>query len=162
VSDNRPTVQAGSSASVPVQTSADKWAALCQYRKARGLCFTCGEKWARDHQCKSSVQLHVIQEVLDMFQPNATEMEPDPSSDTQAEFHLMLADILPKDPSSLTFKVSAVIQGHTVQLLVDSGSTHSFLNSKFLPLCSDVSTLDQPLRVKIADGALMYCDKKDY
>jgi hypothetical protein len=82
-SDNRPTVQAGSSVSVPVQTSADKWAALRQYRKARGLCFTCGEKWARDHQSKSTVQLHVIQEVLDMFQPDAAEMEPDPASDTQ-------------------------------------------------------------------------------
>jgi hypothetical protein len=101
-SDNRSMVQAGSSLSDPTQPSADKWAALRQYRKAHGLFFTCGEKWARDHQCKSTVQLHVIQEVLEMFQPKAKEVEPDSPSDTQAEFHLMLADTVLKDPSSLT------------------------------------------------------------
>jgi hypothetical protein len=95
-----------------------------------------------------------------MFQPDAAELETDSVPDSQAELQLMLADTVLKDPSSLTFTVSAVIQGHLVQLLVDSGSTHSFLNSKFLSLCSDVSTLDQPLRVKIADGALMSCDKR--
>jgi hypothetical protein len=42
----------------------DKLAALKAYRRAKGLCFTCGERWARDHQCKSSVQLHVVQELI--------------------------------------------------------------------------------------------------
>jgi predicted aspartyl protease len=38
-----------------------------------------------------------------------------------------------KDPSTLTFQLTVMIQGQQVQFLVDSGSTHSFLNSKFLP-----------------------------
>lgn len=34
-----------------VQTE-DKWSALRSYRRAKGLCFVCGEKWAKDHVCK--------------------------------------------------------------------------------------------------------------
>lgn len=38
----------------------DKWSSLRSFRKAKGLCFVCGEKWSRDHVCKSSVQLHFM------------------------------------------------------------------------------------------------------
>lgn len=37
------------------------WATLKADRKAKGLCFTCGEKWTgRNHQCPNQVSLHVI------------------------------------------------------------------------------------------------------
>jgi hypothetical protein len=71
----------------------------------------------------------------------------------------MLADTVLKDPSHLTFKINGNIQGHDLHFLVDSGSTHSFINTKFASLFSGVATLPKPLRVKIADGALMHCDQ---
>jgi hypothetical protein len=49
------------------RTTDDKIAALKSYRKAKGLCFTCGEKWARDHKCQPTVQLHVVQELVEFF-----------------------------------------------------------------------------------------------
>jgi hypothetical protein len=33
----------------------EEWASLRTYRKSKGLCFTCGEKWGREHQCKNSI-----------------------------------------------------------------------------------------------------------
>jgi hypothetical protein len=45
--------------------SVDKWSSLKAYRKSKGLCFTCGERWGRDLQCKPSIQLHVVQEMID-------------------------------------------------------------------------------------------------
>ncbi|KAF0907290.1 hypothetical protein E2562_015791 [Oryza meyeriana var. granulata] len=33
----------------------DKLAALKAYRKAKGLCFTCGERWGRDHKCAQQI-----------------------------------------------------------------------------------------------------------
>jgi hypothetical protein len=57
-----------------------------------------------------------------------------------------------KDPSTLTFQLTGMIQGQQVQFLVDSGSTHSFLNSKFLPQFSSIQTLPTLLRVKVANG----------
>jgi hypothetical protein len=46
----------------------DKLAALRAYRKARGLCFTCGDRWSRDHRCGPSVPLHVVEELLALVQ----------------------------------------------------------------------------------------------
>lgn len=41
--------------------------ALRDYRRARGLCFKCGERWGQDHTCPTSVQLHVVEEMLELF-----------------------------------------------------------------------------------------------
>ena len=45
------------------QPAQDKLAALKAYRKAQGLCFGRGDKWAPGHKCAATIQLHVIQEL---------------------------------------------------------------------------------------------------
>jgi hypothetical protein len=40
----------------------EKMCALKQYRRARGLCDRCAEKWLYGHKCAPTVQLHAIQE----------------------------------------------------------------------------------------------------
>ena len=52
----------------------ERWSALRATRRAQGLCMRCGGKWSRDHQCPAAVQLHVVQELLDVFR-EATPME---------------------------------------------------------------------------------------
>jgi hypothetical protein len=42
-------------------------ASLRAYRRARGLCDKCAEKWHPDHKCSSTVQLNALQEVFDLF-----------------------------------------------------------------------------------------------
>jgi hypothetical protein len=108
------------SASASTGSTDDKWSALRQYRRARGLCYTCGERWFKEHQCKGTVQLHVLQEVLGLFPPEASDSDQASSSGTATELHLMLADTVIKDPSHLTFKINGNIQGHELQFLVDS------------------------------------------
>lgn len=39
----------------------DKWVVLRNFRRAKGLCYTCGEKWGRKHKCGGTIQLHVVQ-----------------------------------------------------------------------------------------------------
>lgn len=34
----------------------DKLTVLKNYRRAKGFCFVCGERWVRDHKCQSTVQ----------------------------------------------------------------------------------------------------------
>nr|XP_051211101.1 uncharacterized protein LOC127328548 [Lolium perenne] len=46
----------------------DKLAALKAYRREKGLCFTCGEKYSRSHKCPDRVPLHVIEELLEVLQ----------------------------------------------------------------------------------------------
>ena len=38
----------------------DKLATSQSYRRARGLCIRCGEKWSRDHKCHEALQLHAL------------------------------------------------------------------------------------------------------
>jgi hypothetical protein len=45
----------------------DKMRALKQYHRARGLCAHYAEKWTFDHKCAPPVQLHVIQEMWELF-----------------------------------------------------------------------------------------------
>uniref|UniRef100_A0ACD5ZPX3 Uncharacterized protein n=1 Tax=Avena sativa TaxID=4498 RepID=A0ACD5ZPX3_AVESA len=54
----------------------DKLAALRAYRRARGLCFTCGDRWNRDHKCGPTVPLHVVEELLAMVQPDDETEQP--------------------------------------------------------------------------------------
>jgi hypothetical protein len=55
--------------------SEDKLRALKQYRRARGLCDRCAEKWAYDHKCSPTVQLHAIQELWELFPDEASELQ---------------------------------------------------------------------------------------
>lgn len=49
------------------QSAEEKWAALRAYRRARGLCDRCAEKHVCGHRCSPTVQLHVLQQVLEIF-----------------------------------------------------------------------------------------------
>lgn len=45
----------------------DRVATLKSYRRARGLCDRCAEKWTPGHKCATTVQLHAIEEVWDLL-----------------------------------------------------------------------------------------------
>ena len=55
-----------------------KLADLKAYRRARGLCDHCGEKWNRDHKCAQQVGLHVLDELYALFSEEPVE---DPTQD---------------------------------------------------------------------------------
>lgn len=46
----------------------DRWRALRSFRRAKGLCQFCAEKWSKDHKCSDTVQLHVLQELCNLLQ----------------------------------------------------------------------------------------------
>jgi predicted aspartyl protease len=79
------------------------------------------------------------------------------SSQQSASLHLMAVETSIKDPGTWTFQLHVVIQGHPVQLLIDLGSTHSFLNVKMASLCTGVEPLQRSLQVKVANGEQLVC-----
>lgn len=46
----------------------EKLSSLCSYRKDRGLCMRCAEKWHPNHKCESAPQLHALQEIWTLCQ----------------------------------------------------------------------------------------------
>lgn len=133
----------------------DKWSALRAYRKAKGLCFMCGEKWSHDHQCKQTVSLHVVQEMVEFFQCTATE---DSITDSEEEVNLMaISDAAEgRTAHSKAFQLIVTIQGQQKTFLVDSGSTHSFLDTTTAASIAGVRDC-AVMKVKLANGGIMSC-----
>lgn len=63
----------------------DKLAALRAYRRAKGLCFTYGERWGRDHRCVPTVQLHVVEELIEMLHQPSPELVQAETTTTEAD-----------------------------------------------------------------------------
>jgi hypothetical protein len=108
---------------------------LRDYRKANGLCFKCGEKFDPTHQCqmKQAPELHAI----------TTEETPEQLSEEVLNM-LELQDIAEAQQLSLsihalagtdsgdTIHLRAMVGNQVLLVLVDSGSTGSFLNTAML------------------------------
>jgi len=140
----------------------DKVAALRVYRRARGLCFTCGERWGRDHRCGPMVQLHVVEELLAMVQPKE---ESGPSSDqaagdTGSEFMHISQAAVEGSQGATTMRFQGTVQNQEVLMLVDSGSSHTFISTELAERLKATPSTIAPLRVKVANGGVMDCGQE--
>jgi hypothetical protein len=62
--------------------------------------------------------------------------------------------------NSKSLKFLGTIQGNEVMVLVDSCSSHSFINMKLLLLLSGISSLPKPIVVQVANGQVVYCTQE--
>ncbi|XP_021317789.1 uncharacterized protein LOC110435983 [Sorghum bicolor] len=144
----------------------DKLSSLKNFHRARGLCIRCGEKWAPGHKCSSQPQLHALQEVWELFQDSFQDEEEDPHSDDQepavdAPSHLFFtcsAAAVQGQSSLHTMQFSGKLLGHQVSILVDSGSSHSFISTATASLLSGHQPLPHPVSVKVANGDTILCE----
>lgn len=137
----------------------DRFSALKSYRKAKGLCFTCGERWGRDHKCATTVQLHVVQELLETLSIETDEQPESEAVSAEEEVKLMAISqqALNGTESSKSIRLRGWIQGTELLMLVDSGSSHSFIDEEVGRKLTGVEPLQQPLKVQVADGGQISC-----
>ncbi|XP_062230691.1 uncharacterized protein LOC133928395 [Phragmites australis] len=143
-----------------VRTSIDdKMASLRAYRRAKGLCHKCSERWSREHKCAPTVQLHVLQEVWDLFQDEEVESASEQPQSMQEE-HIFMAlseAAFTGQETPRTMKFNGHIQKEPLLILIDSGSSHSFLSATVAAHLQGISALCPPIKVHVANGALLYC-----
>lgn len=134
-----------------------KLATLCDYRRARGLCFRCGEKWSRDHRCPEKIQVHVLQEVWDLCHLDDSEecYEHNAPEDQVLAVEVLVAT---SDQSSAhAILLTSIVQGKAVTILIDSGSSCSFISDTLAAQLSGATQLTNAPRVRIVDGTLVPC-----
>uniref|UniRef100_A0ACD5VUE0 Uncharacterized protein n=1 Tax=Avena sativa TaxID=4498 RepID=A0ACD5VUE0_AVESA len=134
----------------PIRPAAveDKWSAFRNYRRAKGLCFICGERWGKEHKCQGTVQLHFVQEMVELLQ---TENDENSQQSVDAsELMCLSATTLGFDKPSLATQIEIEIEGKRFSMLIDFGSSHSFLNTEVASSLPGVSTMTPT--VKVADG----------
>jgi hypothetical protein len=144
---------------------AEKWNSLKAYRRARGLCFTCGEQWSREHQCKPAIQLHIVQEMIDCMTSSGDSdtgeefehlQQQEHTSQQQQLMMLSSAAISTAITAPRTMQLQVDIQGHALLFLVDSGSSACFIDSTKASLFTGAVALAQPIPVKVAGGAILF------
>jgi hypothetical protein len=130
---------------------------LRDFRRANGLCYKCGDKYSKDHQCKKPGQSLMIEvgdfgEVLSedtIHALNLLEEMPD------AQCCQLSVHALAGTEDVETLRLRAMVGSQVMLLLVDSGSSHSFVNSAFVARAGcDITPVD-PVRVRVANGQFM-------
>ena len=100
-------------------------------RREQGLCFNCDEKYSRGHECASSLFLFVIEEDDDNrdMDPGPSLLPPSPqeTSPAQISLHALSGQGEPE-----TLRLTGLIHDYRVQILIDGGSTHHFLQQELV------------------------------
>ncbi|XP_066374606.1 uncharacterized protein [Miscanthus floridulus] len=148
----------------PAKPPMDDWLqSLHSYRRARGLCIRCAEKWQPGHKCAPVLQLHALQEVWNLCQDEFLEeevSEPD-NSGKPAQLFMMLSTAAASSHSSArSLQLPRKIGGNDIIIFVDSGSTHSFLNTSVAMKLQGIQPLSSPVFVQVANGGQIACSQE--
>lgn len=122
---------------------------LKNYGRSKGLCFVCGEKWGPNHKCPENISLNAIQEIwkcladLDETELPASGDESDSADDLMA----ISVQALNGTEGSKTIKLRGHLQGKEIFMLIDSGSSHSFICEHIASSIKSWHSLLHPIKV---------------
>jgi len=105
------------------------------------------------------VQLHAVQELWELFQLEDLSADTSSSPDSASEqlFLALSKSAWSGQVGSRTMKFSGSIQHQIVSVLVDSGSSSSFISAALSQKLSGVSPLSTPISVQVAGGGILSC-----
>lgn len=140
----------------------EKLASLRRFRRARGLCEKCAGKWSPGHKCAATAQLQAMEEVWELL-PTEEEAEQEtdsvePVSDTVL-MSISQAAWLGSD-NVYTLQLHGLIQGHPILILIDSGSSRTFVNSQLRSKLHSTQVVPISLHVRLANGDMLHCQDK--
>jgi hypothetical protein len=137
---------------------------LRDYGKANGLCYSCGDKFVPGHvevyTKRNKPQAHAMV-VNDLDRELSDEVLNDMAIEDQLqeEFGKLSLNAISRQDHTNCIKLKTRIKDKVMLILVDSGSTHSFISSHFVQL-ANLSTIPiPPKKVKLANEEWIVNDK---
>ena len=131
----------------------DKIKTLRDQRRARGEFFTCGDKYQPGHQCSKSVPLNVVEELLEVLQLSASDIEGDKGNSSEED---TLMHISPGALAGVQSKKSIRLQGECngkqILLLIDSDSACSFVGAEAVEQLGLNTVTIPTVHLIVADG----------
>ncbi|KAL4313107.1 hypothetical protein GQ457_01G008060 [Hibiscus cannabinus] len=139
---------------------------LVEYRRANNLCFKCGEKFGPGHQCKLK-QLNMMEEeglcqgdemeetkenAIDKI--NLTEETENEEGALEISINALLGSV-----GYSTIRIQGSIKGRPLNILVDSGSTHSFVTETWAKEGLELVQTN-PLTITVANGEQLHSTAK--
>lgn len=125
-------------------------------RRDLGLCYLCNEKWSRGHKCKEKKLYMLVADEGDEGEdteeaPLTSENVELSPGNTQGLFEISL-QALSGSMHYSTMKLRGSIKNKPVMILVDSGSTHSFIDSHFSERIGLQLSDSKPFEVMVTNG----------
>lgn len=129
-------------------------------RRARGECFKCGEKYGLGHKCPKSVQLHVLEELLEVLQLQEDGSQGDDEEEHKSDEELVLSEFaVAGTMGRKTIRFHGMIQKQQLLILLDSGSSSNFLAENVVNKLGLQCETVPATQVTIADGGKMQCNQ---
>ncbi|KAE8801887.1 hypothetical protein D1007_22394 [Hordeum vulgare] len=162
-------------AAAPMRAQGDEYAherQLRDFRRASTLCSKCGDRYSREHKCAQPAQLLTIRvgehgeflsddtiyamELLDYPGPGV--LPPPPPADA-SECCLLSPHTLDGTDSAITIRLHALVGNQVMRLLLDSGSTQSFVNKFFVERIGAKTKDITPVGIRVANGDRLTCNR---
>ncbi|XP_061347982.1 uncharacterized protein LOC133293431 [Gastrolobium bilobum] len=132
-------------------------------RQAKGLCFTCNERWNPTHRCPfKQLQVMIVEDEND---DEGREVEAEvighegeglPKEDDATVMHLSMQCLLGL-ASNQTLKAWGEIQGSRVVVMIDCGASSNFIGRGTAERLGLVVTETQTYNVEVGDGHKVCC-----
>lgn len=140
---------------------------LRDYRRANNLCFACGDKYEPGHNdvCPKKQKPHVHAMVVNDLDKDKEEITEEMLNHLAVEdalvdnFCQLSLNTITTQDSVNSIKLKAQVQDKVMLILVDSGSSHSFVNSSFVQLANLQTIAVTPRKVKLANGHWLVTDR---
>jgi hypothetical protein len=128
------------------------------YRKAKGLCYKCGLKWGPTHTCSTTVPLHLVEELWQMFDmPQVVEDHFSHPGEAHGNLMVLSVNAVLGTEAPQSIKLAATMFAKSVIMLVDSGSSSSFISEQLAWSGSPRVPLQHPVQVQVANGQVIQC-----
>jgi hypothetical protein len=124
-------------------------------RREKGLCFNCESKYNKGHKCYEKKLFYIdSEEAEDQELEQSQDLELEETTPT-ISCHALVGISTPQ-----TLKIEGYIKKKKVTVLIDSGSTHNFINYKLAKLLNCFVFLASEFQVMIANGGTINCSGK--
>lgn len=118
-------------------------------------------KWSPGHKCASSVPLHMVEELWQIMcgedTPEPISSTPDDEDDFGEDFMSISLDAAQGTDSCSTVRMIGELGGIEAIILVDSGSTNSFISESLASRWREWTALPMALQVRVANGQTLAC-----
>ena len=129
---------------------------LCD-RSAKGLCWHYDEPWNHDHYCKRGRLLLIepLEDIEEEVQEHEEEVADEEKQLVDITMHALADYTNPQ-----TMKVGGLLKQQPINVLIDTGSTNNFMNSKVaIWMALSIENCSR-FDVKVADGRILKCDHR--
>ncbi|CAD6217555.1 unnamed protein product [Miscanthus lutarioriparius] len=152
---DKPVAKPAAAEPTATSSAAGALAAVKAYHRALGLCYKCNAKWSKDHRCAPEV-LHAVDALWESLDPDvvpATEHSDD--HPPEQVFLAISKSAMSGVPAARTIRLLGSMSGIPVHILVDSGSSSSFISNTTAAKLHHPDSVSMSSCVQVAGGGVL-------